>query len=89
VSTAFDRAALGLDDTTPEARSIVVDSLRAMTPGERLRLASRLSVEADEFRLAGLRERHPAALEPELLMRLLTLKYGARFVAGAFGWIAP
>jgi hypothetical protein len=67
---------------------MVLEALRAMTPGERLRLASRLSVEADELRMAGLRVRHPEADQSELFMRLLALKHGAPFVESTFGWTA-
>jgi hypothetical protein len=88
VSTAFDRAALGLDDTTMEARALVFESLRAMSEGERLLLASRMSVEADQLRLAGLRDRHPEASESELLMRLRELKYGSQYAAETCGWTA-
>lgn len=73
-------------DTSPEAEGVYFDRLRAMSPGDRLRLAFDISRLADQLCLAGLRERHPRADDRELLLRLAALKLDRGTMIAACGW---
>jgi hypothetical protein len=61
---------------------------REMSPAEKLKLASELTVTANRFALAGLSQRFPTADRRELLLRLAVLRLGADTVARVYGWPA-
>lgn len=63
-------------DTTAEAERIQIERWRAMTPLEKARIVSELSVAVQELALAGIRMRHPGASEEECRLRLAVLKLG-------------
>jgi len=58
-------------DTEPGAENVRLAAIRRMTPAERVRQALELSEWAKNLALAGLRERHPACSEVELVALLL------------------
>ena len=76
-------------DTTPEADQVLFEAYARMSPAERAQRAADLTRTACLFALAGLRQRHPDADEPELLLRLAVLRLGADAVERAYGWRAP
>ena len=76
-------------DTTPDVAALQVERYRRMTPAQKLRRVSDLTVGACLLSVAGLRQRHPDATEGELLLRLAVLRLGAETVARAYGWVAP
>jgi hypothetical protein len=76
-------------DTSAEALAVQMDCYRRMSPAERLRRVSDLTVGACMVSLAGLRQRHRGATERELLLRLAVLRLGAETVARVYGWTAP
>ena len=63
-------------DTSAPARRLQVKLWRAMSSLEKARLVSGITLAVQEFSLAGIRERHPAASERECLLRLAALKLG-------------
>ena len=65
-----------LDDTTPEARRVQVELLRAAGPARRSQLALSLSQTTRELALAALRRLHPELSEVELRLRFAEVHYG-------------
>ena len=61
----------------------------SMAPAEKAARVVGLTQSACLLALAGLRDRHPAAPESELLLRLAVLRLGADTVYRAYGWRAP
>jgi hypothetical protein len=76
-------------DTTPEASAVQFDRYARMSPRERAARVVALTRTACTLAVAGLRARHPAADEPELLLRLAVLRLGSDTVHRAYGWRAP
>jgi len=60
-----------------------------MSPAEKAARVAALTRTACMLALAGLRSRHPAADERELLLRLAVLRLGAETVHRVYGWRAP
>lgn len=76
-------------DTTPEAWAKQFELYRRMTPAQKARLVREVTLAANAFALAGLRQRHPNANEAELLLRLAVLRLGEELVARAYNWRPP
>jgi hypothetical protein len=76
-------------DTTPEAWAKQFELYRRMSPAEKARLCSEVTMAANAFTLAGLRRRHADASDGELLLRLAVLRLGADLVERAYHWRAP
>lgn len=76
-------------DTTPEAWARQFELYRRMSPADKARLCREITLAANAFALAGLRQRHPAAPEGELWLRLAALRLGADLVERAYHWRAP
>jgi len=76
-------------DTSPEALAKQFELYRRMTPVEKARLVRDVTLAANTMALAGLRHRHPAAGQPELLLRLAMLRLGEELVARAYQWRPP
>jgi hypothetical protein len=78
-----------LSDTAAEADAVRFERYARMTPAEKAARVVDLTRTACSMALAGLRSRHPAATQPELLLRLAALRLGAETVWRAYGWRAP
>jgi hypothetical protein len=76
-------------DTSPDIATRQVELYRLMSPAQKARRVSDLTSGACHLAVAGLRQRHPSASEPELLLRLAVLRLGAETVARAYGWVVP
>ena len=76
-------------DTTPEAWDKQFELYRQMSPAEKARVLRDVTLAANTFALAGLRQRHPGAGEAELLLRLAVLRLGEDIVAQAYHWRPP
>jgi hypothetical protein len=76
-------------DTTPDADTVRFRIYSRMTPAEKSARVVDLTRAACTLSLDGLRARHPAADEQELLLRLAVLRLGADTVSRAYGWRAP
>lgn len=76
-------------DTTPDAQAVRFQRYASMSPAEKATRVVELTRAACTLALAGLRARHPAAGERELLLRLAVLRLGAETVSRAYGWRAP
>jgi hypothetical protein len=77
-----------MSDTSHAVEAIRFDMLRRLSPAEKARRVTELTQAASLWALAGLRERFPDAVEPELLLRLAALRLGDDVVARAYGWPA-
>jgi hypothetical protein len=73
-------------DTTPDAWAKQFELYRRMSPAEKARVLRDITLAANTFALAGLRQRHPHASEGELLLRLAVLRLGEDLVAQAYHW---
>ena len=71
-------------DTSPEVEALRFDLYRRMTPEQKARRVSDLTLGACQLAMAGLKQGYPEAGASELLLRL-----GAETVARAYGWVAP
>jgi len=71
-------------DTTEEAARMQIELWRAMTPAQKLELASGLTVAVQRLCLAGIRMRHPEASERECFLRLAIIKLGRELAAKAY-----
>jgi hypothetical protein len=65
-----------LDDTSPDARRVQVELLRAAGPARRGQLAVSLSQTTRELALAALRRVHPDLSEQEIRLRFAEVHYG-------------
>ena len=75
-----------LSDTAPDVQDIQLEAYRRMSPPEKLARMAELCRTAYLLALAGLRQRHPAASEQELLLHLAVRRLGADTVARVYGW---
>lgn len=66
-------------DTSPRRRDRYLELLRALTPAQRLARAADLSATVRLLAEAGIRQRHPAADEQEVRVRLVVRLYGREF----------
>jgi hypothetical protein len=76
------------EDTSPEVERFLIDAYRKMSGVEkiaRVRALNRLTL---GLALADIRQRHPAASDREMLLRLAVRRYGADFVREHLGWDA-
>ena len=76
-------------DTTPDAWAKQFELYRQMSPAQKGRAFRDITLAANTFTLAGLRQRHPNADERELWLRLAVLRIGEDLVAKAYGWRPP
>ena len=83
------RPRTGLSDTSPEALAKQIELYRRMTPSEKADRLRALTLAVNTLALAGLRQRHPAADEHELHLRLAALRLGEDLVAQVYGWRPP
>ena len=65
-----------LDDTSDEARRILSQMYASLTPAEKLRRMSQLTLAANQLALVGLAARHPEESRQKLLLRLARLRLG-------------
>ncbi len=75
-------------DTAPDADAIRFERYAHMSPADKAARVVDLTRAACLLALGGLRARHPAADERELLLRLAVLRLGAATVGRAYGWPA-
>jgi hypothetical protein len=75
-----------LEQTNPEIERLLIEGIRRMTPGEKLRRIVALNEMLDALTLAGLREQYPEADNVELRMRLASRKLPADLMKKAYGW---
>jgi hypothetical protein len=64
------------EDTSADAERIQIEIWRKMSPLEKARAVSDVTLAAQEMSLAGIQERHPDASERERMLRLAILKLG-------------
>jgi hypothetical protein len=76
-------------DTAPDAFAVYVALITALSPADRAARTRGLTLTVNTLALAGLRMRHPAATEQELLLRLAALRLGDDLVERVYGWRAP
>jgi hypothetical protein len=74
-----------LDDTSADARKVVNQLYASMTPAEKLKRMSELTLTANQLALAGLEARHPEESRSELLLRLARMRLGDELVDRAYG----
>ena len=77
----------GKSDTPREVERLLVQGYRRMTPKEKLERVGQLNQSIRTLALAGIRQRHGAALsERELQLRLAALSIDRETMIQAFGW---
>jgi hypothetical protein len=73
-------------DTDARAEAVMIEGLRRMTPGQRLRRVFTLRAMAIALARAGLRRRHGDLPEHELRLRLAALWLDAPTMRRVYGW---
>lgn len=84
---ALRRAVLAVD-TSADAEDVQVELWRALSPTEKGRLVSGLSLAADRMVLAGIAHRFPNAPPRECFLRLAIVKLGGDLARRVFPDIA-
>jgi DNA-binding MarR family transcriptional regulator len=72
-------------DTSPEASARYHELLRAQSPAARLEQAAALTRAVRQLAEAGIRQRHPAASDAEVRVRLTVRLYGREAAMRLFG----
>lgn len=80
------RPRIGLDDTPPEIRRVMIEGDRRMSPAEKMERVVQLTRGVQQMAWMGLRARHPDASPRELRLRLAALWIDADTMRKAFGW---
>ena len=74
-----------LEDTPADVQAVLRERFATMTPAEKLRRMSELTLAANQLALAGLTVRHPGESQQEILLRLARLRLGDYLVDRAYG----
>ena len=74
-----------LNDTSADLRRVQRELYALMTPAEKLRRMSQLTLAVNELALAGLAARHPDESRQVLLLRLARLRLGDDLVDRVYG----
>ena len=72
-------------DTSDEARAVMVEIYRAMTPARKIQLVDDANRTARQLALTGLRARHPDEARSKLRRRLLGLVLGEDVACEIYG----
>jgi hypothetical protein len=73
------------NDTTAEARAVMLQLYDEMSPARKLRIVSQLTIAAHQLALCGLRARHPDESERALFLRLARFRLGDALVDSLYG----
>jgi hypothetical protein len=74
------------DDTSLEARQLLVERYRAMPAWQKTRIVQELNRRTTALALADIRARHPDASERELQLRLASRRMDPELLRQHFGW---
>jgi hypothetical protein len=74
-----------LDDTSADARAVMRRLYASMSPAEKLKRMSELTLAANQLALAGLRMRYPDEADAELLLRLARTRLGDELTDRVYG----
>lgn len=75
------------EDTSPDARRLIVERLRAMTPAQRLARMVALNRSVEAMARTGILMRHPTASEREVRFRLARAWLDDETLAKVAGWV--
>lgn len=73
-------------DTSPEARDVMVATLRQMTPAQKLARLEALNRSVEELARTGIRMRYPNACEQEIRYRLASMWLDRETMRKVFDW---
>ncbi|MGQ9591219.1 MAG: hypothetical protein ACUVYA_13115 [Planctomycetota bacterium] len=73
-------------DTSPEARAVIVQLARTLSPARKLALAASMASAVRELARAGVRSRNPGLDEAALRRRLAAVLLPPEIAAAAYGW---
>jgi hypothetical protein len=71
-------------DTSPEAHAVQLEAYRRMGGAGRLQVMYRLNEATRSAAMAGIRHRHPAYTDDEILLALARILYGDELVQRAW-----
>ena len=80
------KSRLGLEDTTPEAESVLIELARATPVWRKFEQVAETTLTCRAFAMAGLRDRYPEATREELHRRLAALVLDRETVIRVYGW---
>ena len=76
-----------IDDTSPEARAMMIEAYRRMTPEQKLQRVADLNRAVERMALARIRRQYgPDLDEREERLRLAALRIDRETMIRAFGW---
>jgi hypothetical protein len=73
-------------DTHPEIEALLIEGFRVMTPSEKMRIVSQLTLAVQQLALADVRRRRPNADARELELRVASRWIEPELMLAAFGW---
>ncbi|RPJ87267.1 MAG: hypothetical protein EHM18_02010 [Acidobacteria bacterium] len=79
---------LGITDTDPETRKLLVEAYRRMTPQEKMRCVCEMTKAVQYMALARIRKQRGAVTERELRLRLAALWLDRETMIRVFDWDA-
>ena len=83
---ALSKYRLQSEDTSIDVERFLIERYRAMSPAQKIHIFRELSRASQEFALAGIRGRFPAADAHELRMRAAATRLTPGTMKEAFGW---
>lgn len=83
---AYVRPRIGLDDTPPHVRKIMIEGYRRMSPSDKLKRVRELTRGVQQMALLRLQRQYPDATPREHQMRLASLWIDDETMKKAFGW---
>jgi hypothetical protein len=72
-------------DTSPETWQVYLKALRAISPGEKLRMTLELTDSMVSASAAGMRHQYPQATEREIFLRVARLRLGRDLFRQVYG----
>jgi hypothetical protein len=75
-----------VSDTTPEAEKILIEGYRKMTPQQKMKIVSDMTITVQQFALARIRKQYPDASEREQQLRLASLWLDRETMIRLFDW---
>lgn len=75
-----------MNDTTPEAEEILIEGYRKMTPQQKMKIVSDMTITVQQFALARIRKQYPEASEREQRLRLASLWLDRETMIKFFDW---
>lgn len=75
-----------MNDTSPEIERLLIEGYRRMSPSQKLRRVSEMTLAVQQLALARIKRQYPDRTEHEYRLRLASLWLGRETMCKVFGW---